>query len=180
MALPVLPLPLICKTFFRCRNSRFESKLRTKNTIFKRVAKVGSLPANAKMATIFFGQARICYIREKFVVFAHNCKSAMRHFLPKNHCFLPKKTLFCSKSSKKCTSWKGAKNSDIGLSPIRQSEQCPKKKILPPPPPFPREFFPYLFCFVLFCFLDISCPFFFYPVIVKTCFISFCILWCIW
>ena len=62
-----------------------------------------------------FRQARICYFRDKCVVFARNCKFAswihydmqyipylIVHFLPKKHCFWPQKPFSWPKSSKKC------------------------------------------------------------------------------
>ena len=57
-------------------------------------------------------KAHIYYFRDKCVVFARNRKFAnltrynmqyiIVHFLPKKHCFWPKKALFCQKISKKC------------------------------------------------------------------------------
>ena len=69
-------------------------------TLYPRVAEVVRLSADAKMAKNL-RQARICYICDKYVVFARNCKFAdsnqynMRyiichvilHFLAEKHCF---------------------------------------------------------------------------------------------
>ena len=77
-------------------------------SLVSRVAEVGSLSARTKMFKRN-RQARIYYFPDKCFAFARNCKFAnltqynmqyipvIVHFLPKEHCFWPKKALFLSK-----------------------------------------------------------------------------------
>ena len=69
-----------------------------------RVAKVGSHSARAKMATKIFRHARICYSRNKCVVFARKCKFANliqynMQYIPWNTAHLAQETLFLTKKS---------------------------------------------------------------------------------
>ena len=73
-------------------------------TIWMRVAEVGGLLASAKMPIRKIGQARICYYRDKCVVFARNCKFAISiqydmQYIPCNNALLAKETLLLSLNS---------------------------------------------------------------------------------
>ena len=67
-----------------------------------RVAKVGSLSVNAKMATKFSSGALFLYFRNRYVVFARNFKFANSiqynmQYIPCNNEILAQETLFCPK-----------------------------------------------------------------------------------
>ena len=68
------------------------------------MAKVGSHSARAKMATKIFRHARICYSRNKCVVFARKCKFANSNqynmqYIPFNSALLAQGTLFLTQNA---------------------------------------------------------------------------------
>ena len=121
--------------------------------------------------TIFWPGQYLLYLRQirRFCAELQICNGAL---LAQGPLFSTQKGTFLPKVFQKVHFLKRCQKSDRGVQSTSQPKQCPKKH----PPPGKSS----LTCFFLLCSLNISRLSFFYPVIVKTCLISFCSLCCIW